>query len=336
MFKTASRLCLPFALLSLIVGCDGGGGDGGGVRNIGGSTPPPVGQLVTITENNAPTVAGAAAEQVLEDTLIGTLTTTGIPVVRSGSSAAIDLLRLSGSSLAPGMAAATLPTQDCAASGTVDITFEVDSPETISRGDEFGFEFDACNDGAGAVISGGLSMTVLGINGDPNSELIFLQLRVQMSAFSVTQDGVTSGAEGAITIAIDSRQPPVTTITVSSDAFTVTSGGETETVFNLAVTVVENDGVFPTAVSVDTSFRLSAPRIGGDILVATSVSLTSFGEEYPFGGEFTVTGAANGKVTVIALDGDSVRLEVDVNGDGATDVTIDTTWAAIMGEPEPV
>ena len=329
----AIRIGFSLAALSLLAACSGGSGDGG-PSTFGGFNPPPTSQLVTITESNAPAIAGVAAEQIIEDSLISTLTTTGIPVVGAGSFAASDMVRLSGSSPVPGTAAATLPTQDCAVSGTVDITFDVNNPETISLGDEFAFEFDACNDGAGATISGGLGMTVTGFNGDPGSDQFFLQLRLELSAFTVTQDGMTAGAEGIVNISIDSRQPPVTTVSVSSSAFTVTNGGMSETVFDLDITIVEDQSVFPTAVSVDTSFRLSSPRLGGDIIVATSIALQSFGEEYPYDGEFTITGSANGSVTVIALGGDSVRLEIDLDGDGSPDVTVDTTWTEVMAQAD--
>ncbi len=334
MIKTTVSTFISLTLLSLVAGCGGSGGSNGGAGNFGGPSPPPVGQLVTITENNAPAIAGVAAERVLEDTLVGTLTTTGIPVLSAGSSAATDMLRLSGGSLAAGMAAASLPTQDCAESGTVDVTFEVESPETINQGDEFSFEFDACNDGGGTVVSGGLAMTVIGFNGDPASELTFLQLGVQLNAFTVAEGGETVGAEGTITVAIDSRQPPFTTVSVSSEALTVTAGGVTETVFDLSVNTVENQGVIPTAVSVDTSFRLSTPRIGGDIIVGTTITLRSFGDAYPFNGGIMMTGDANSTITLIALDANSVRLEVDVDGDGATDATIDTTWTEIIEASE--
>jgi hypothetical protein len=321
------------AALALIAACSGGDGEPGNF--IGNNPPPPpTGQLVTITEDNATTVAGVAAEQIVEDNLIGVLTSTGIPVVGAGSAAATEMLSLSGSPLAPGLAAAQLPRENCAVSGTVDVTFSVANPQAISPGDQFSFEFDACDDGAGAVVSGGLAMTVSGFDGDPASEAFYLAVDVELSAFSVTQDGMTSGASGTVSVAIDSRQPPVTTITVTASALTVTHGDVTETVTDLSVTVVEDQSMFPSAVSIQTSLRLSTPRLGGEVIISTSVALQSVGEEYPYGGEISIGGDADASINLIALDGNSVRLEIDLDGDGSPDVTIDTTWTELMAEAE--
>jgi hypothetical protein len=40
--------------------------------------------------------------------------------------------------------------------------------------------------------------------------------------------------------------------------------------------------------------------------------------------------AGNSVIILIALGGDSVRLEIDINGDGAMDDSVDTTWDEII------
>jgi hypothetical protein len=42
-----------------------------------------------------------------------------------------------------------------------------------------------------------------------------------------------------------------------------------------------------------------------------------------------VTGAEGGTVTLVALNETDVQLLVDIDGDGNTDVTINTTWAVL-------
>ena len=69
--------------------------------------------------------------------------------------------------------------------------------------------------------------------------------------------------------------------------------------------------------------------VAGSVDAATLVGMIQ-----EAGGEVTITGDANGSVTLIALDNNSLRLEVDVDGDGATDVTIDTTWTEVMAQAE--
>jgi len=148
------NLILASITFLLIAGC------GGSAGNDGDSTPPVTGELVTITSNNATTVAGIVAQQVLEDDLFGALTTTGLPVVSAGSGAAIALSSLSAAPLPANMLAAQSTLQNCADGGTVDLTVSISNPLTISSGDEFGFEFDTCDNGTGTVLHGGLVINV--------------------------------------------------------------------------------------------------------------------------------------------------------------------------------
>ena len=116
-----------FALL-FVAGCGGGGGNGG-------SNPPvATGELVTITSDNATTVAGVVAQQVLEDNLFGALTTAGLPVANAGSGAAIAMSSLAAAPLPTNMLAAQSTLQDCANGGTVDVTVDISNPLTISPG----------------------------------------------------------------------------------------------------------------------------------------------------------------------------------------------------------
>jgi len=327
MFPFTARYSLPVSALFLLAACSGGDGQPNSLLNPGN---PPTGQLATISEQNAPTVAGVAARQIFDESVLSTLTNTGIPVAGSGPAAASEMLSLSGGSLAPGLAAAQMTPTDCQVSGTVDVTFSVSSAQTVTPGDEFSFDFDACDDGAGATVTGGLIMTVTDFSGDPNSDAFLLGVSLQLIAFSVTENGMTSEADGSLALTIDSTRPPITSISVSSSSLTVSNGNLTETVSNLSITIVEDQSMFPTATSVETSFRLSSSRLDGDIVVGTSVALERSGDEFPYSGEITISGDADASITIIPLDAGSVRLDVDLDGAGAPDVTIDTTWAEIM------
>jgi len=316
------NLILASITFLLIAGC------GGSAGNDGDSTPPVTGELVTITSNNATTVAGIVAQQVLEDDLFGALTTTGLPVVSAGSGAAIALSSLSAAPLPANMLAAQSTLQNCADGGTVDLTVSISNPLTISSGDEFGFEFDTCDNGTGTVLHGGLVITVTGFEGDPTSETFLLGMSMELSAFQVTQDGNVTGATGTISFEIDSTMPPVTTITVSTTALTTTHNGETEFMSSMTITITTNEGT--ASVEVDTSFRISSPSLGGDVIVSTSISMQSSGDGYPFMGELLIQAAGNTAIVFIALDGDMVRLEIDIDGDGAPDEVVDVTWDELL------
>ena len=88
--------------------------------------------------------------------------------------------------------------------------------------------------------------------------------------------------------------------------------------------------MFPTAVSVSTSFTVSSPTIGGEVTVSTSLAMQASGEEYPYVGELRISGAGNTAIVIIALDANRVRLEIDVDGDGAFDGELETTWDELL------
>jgi hypothetical protein len=316
------NLILASITFLLIAGC------GGSTGNDGDPTPPVTNELVTITSNNATTVAAIVAQQVLEDDLFGALATTGLPVVSAGSGAAIALSSLSAAPLPTDMLAAQATLQDCSEGGTVDLTVNISNPLTISSGDEFGFEFDTCDNGTGTVLHGGLIITVTGFEGDPTGDTFLLGMSMELSAFQVTQDGNVTGATGTISFEIDSTMPPITTITVSTTAFTTIHDGVTEHMSSMTITVTTNDET--GSVEVDTSFRISSPLLGGDVIVSTSISMQSSGDGYPFMGELFIQAAGNTAIVFIALDGNMVRLEIDIDGDGEPDEVVDVTWDELL------
>jgi len=318
------NLILASITFLFIAGC------GGSTGSDSNSDPivPVTGELVTITSNNATTVAGIVAQQVLEDDLFGALTSTGLPVVSAGSGAAIALSSLFPAPLPANMLAAQATLQDCADGGTVDLTVSISNPLTISSGDEFGFEFDTCDNGTGTVLHGGLLITITAFEGDPIGETFLLGMSMELSAFQVTQDGNVTGASGTISFEIDSTMPPITTITVSATALTTTHDGVTEFMSSMTVTITTNGGT--GSVEVDTSFRISSPLLGGDVIVSTSISMQSSGDGYPFMGELFIQAAGNTAIVLIVLDGDTVRLEIDINGDGSPDEVVDVTWDELL------
>ena len=61
---------------------------------------------------------------------------------------------------------------------------------------------------------------------------------------------------------------------------------------------------------------------------ATPVTFEGFDNGYPHTGELLITGDSS-SARLIALDDVNVRIEIDGDGDGAVDDTIDTTWVAL-------
>jgi len=323
--------CVAAASFTLIAAC-GGGSDNDGGLIAGGNTAEPA----TITSQNAPVIAGVAAEVAMGQGVFESVFSPTIPIASSGADVAIAPVMKPALSAAmktanPSQLMATSAGRaDCAVSGTVDIQADVSDPAAPSLNDRFVFEFTNCDDGTGAIVNGGMTITITALVGDPASAEFLVGMAIEYSAFSVTEDGETAGANGTVSFEIDTTNPPVTTITVSSNTFVVTSAGSEEALTGFTIEITEDASMFPIAVTVDTSFTISSPRIGGEVTVTTSLALQSTGAEYPFMGELRIEGADQAVIVLIALDANTVRLEIDIDGDGATDETIDMSWNELL------
>lgn len=308
----------------VLAACGGGSSGGAPAPGPTGST----GELAAITVDNAELTAGMVASVALGDGVFGALSGIEIPGVPGVTSAiGTGAAKISRSSE---MLATVSDTFACAEFGSVDIDVTVSDPLQPTEGDIYALQFSQCDEGAGVVTNGGMIITITELGGDFESGQILLGIRVELSAFQVTEGGETTGANGAVTIRIDSTTPPFTTITVSTSALATSSAGTAEAVSDLTVTISEDQGSFPAAVSVETSFRIDSPRIGGEVMVSTSLAMQASGEEYPYVGELRITGAGNSAIVLIALDANRVRLEIDIDGDGGFDEALETTWDELM------
>jgi hypothetical protein len=325
------NFCIAAASLTLLAACGGGSSDDGGLT---GGTP--TSEPATITAQNAPLIAGVVAEVAMGQGVFSSIFSPEIPIASIGADAGVAAVMKPVASAAFKTAspsqlyALSAGRENCAISGTVDVTISVSNPLEPSINDSFAFEFTNCDDGTGVVVNGGMTITITALNGDPASGNMLLGMRIRFSAYAVTEGGETTSADGTITIDIDTSTPPVTTIAISTTTFVTTSEGREEILTNFTIEITEDASMFPVAITVETSFTISSPRIGGEVTVQTSLALESMGEDYPFVGELRITGADNAVIVMIALDANTVRLQIDIDGDGAIDETIDMTWDELM------
>jgi hypothetical protein len=331
MKRALRNFFIAAAGLALLAACGGGSDDGGGLT--GGI---PASDPATITAENAPVIAGTVAQVAMGQGIFTSIFTPALPVGSIGTNAAVAPVMKPVFSAAmktanPSQLYATSSGQEpCAISGTVDVTINFANPEQPSVNDTFDFQFADCDDGTGVVIDGNMTITIASIGGDVASGNLLLGMSIEFSAFAVTEDGETTSANGTITIEIDTTDPTITTITVASSAFVTTSAGTEEVLSNFTVRITEDASMFPVAVTVETSFTISSPRIGGEVTVTTSLALESMGAEYPFVGELRIEGAEGAVIVMVALDANTVRLIIDVDGDGAEDDSMDMTWEGLM------
>ena len=329
MKQALRNIFIATAGLTLLAACGGSSdGDGGLTGDIPASEP------AAITAQNAPAIAGTVAEVAVGQGIFSSIFTPDIPFAATAAGDAVPPV------LEPVLSAAmkkAAPSQlnsmkagrePCAISGTVDVTVNFSDPEKPSVNDRFEFQFTDCNDGTGVILNGGMTITIASIGGDVASNNFVLGMEIGFFAFAVTEGGETTSAEGTISIVIDTSQPPITTISVSTSAFVTTSDGMEEVLTSFTIEITEDAST--AAVTVETSFTISSPRIGGEVTVTTSLALQSMGESYPFVGELRIEGANQAVIVMIALDPNTVRLQIDVDGDSATDETVDMTWDELM------
>lgn len=328
--KRNSALLLSAA--AVLAAC--GGGSGGG-SDAGTSAEP-----VAISSANAPQVAGAAynASASLEGAglggagfLTGAVTDTGADGIDMVE-VIVDQLRASRTWFADQQAAlvtgaVVTVTENCTDGGSLSFTLnDADDNQDLSTGDSVSATFNSCSEG-GSVLNGVLSINNIVITGDTQAAPYSLQLTIQANNFSVTETGETASINGALTLGQSTGDGVSFSSSISgtSIALTQNGGGATLSAFQLNST----EDISSAAYSFNMNATVSSPDIGGAVTIVTDTTFQGVDPADPYAGQATITGANNSSVTLIALDEINVRLLVDENGDGTTDATIDTTWAAL-------
>jgi hypothetical protein len=70
---------------------------------------------------------------------------------------------------------------------------------------------------------------------------------------------------------------------------------------------------------------IDSTQLAGIVRYSTPVEFSGAGIEFPSAGVLFVEGS-NSSARLTAVDNVTVTIELDVNGDGETDQTINTTW----------
>ena len=305
----------------------------------GGDATAPVVRVepdLAISAANAPQVTGAAFGAAFASSELGGLVGGDSP---SGSSPA-SISRLADRSFANITAKAQLSvvpvgpvTEDCVVAGSTTLSGELANPLTFTAGDRITMEFFACDDGDGQVISGRLEFVVDRFSGDMALGVFDLSVTLTLSDFQVLAGATSTLANGAASVRIDTMQSPLSRVEVSGDALSVVSGSDSAEQTDFSSVLSEDGGQMPIPVTLQASGNLDSSEIGGLISYMTPVTFQGFAGEYPYTGEFIVDGANGTSARLIALDSQSVRIEVDADGDGAVDEVMDLSWQELAGAP---
>jgi hypothetical protein len=323
-----------FTSLFLIAGCGGGGGGGGGVTGPVASPGP----TVAITSNNAMDVALVSYSVALDSSEFADLSGTGLFIGgTSGGSSKLDGAIAESAKLGGNGNQSQVPipaqTQACEVAGDVTISGEIADPitPTLTAGDFFEIDYNNCNDGLGDVTDGLMRMDVDAFTGDLTSEAFDLTATLTMELLQVTagQDTVTS--DGDVTATIDTTNPLSLFTGISGQSMTLDTNQSAEVMTNFTSSMtVDASQQIPTYMR-SSSGTLDSTQLSGVIRYSTPVTFQGLGSDFPNAGEFLVQGAAS-SLRLIAENNTDVSIEIDTDGDGNVDQTIQTTWAELMAQ----
>jgi len=217
----------------------------------------------------------------------------------------------------------------CDSSGTITISGDVTDPFTLTAGDIFNIDADACDDGLGEVLDGLLSMTITEFSGDLFQQMYLLGMNASLTALQVTTASDVISNSGDTAVILDTTAAPFVSASVSGVSMTTSSGSSSETLRNYETdqTVDAGQQGFPYTLS--SSGVLDSTLLDNTVSYSTPVQFAGFDIDYPDSGEMLIL-AGSSSARLVALNNVDVRIDIDSDGNGSVDDTILTTWAALL------
>ena len=307
----------------LIAACSSGG------TTFGGTEPP--GASFAITPTNATTVASASWEAVVTSGEFGELggslgLSSSIP---GGVTKATQSLKAAG---LPADGAQQVPlgpdVQPCLLDGFVTVSGEIADLLTLTRGDTFEVLYELCDDGAGEIVDGLVAFTVGDFSGDLLLGTYLLSMDAVVTNLQVVTGTDTITNNGDATVTLDTMQTPYIEASSSGSAMTVDYNARSQTLRNYVSNQTLDAGLQTLPYTMSAAGLLDTTELAGVVQYSTPVTVAGEGADYPDTGSLLVEGE-NSSARLTAVDNVNVTIEVDTNGDGVTDETINTTWAEL-------
>lgn len=316
----------------MLVGCGGGGGGGDDNNNNNNPPPPPppAETLTAITSDNGQDVAGAAvtATQFAQELGLTSLSGSLLPVPQftiKPPADADDAMRMTVLTLAQPQE--TIEDSFlCSLGGQILITAEVAAEGTFTPGDAVTAFFDNCQE-ASSTTDGAVDALVNSLEGDIAAPPFQLDLNVALTDLTITTGESSAVSEGAITATLASETPDDLTIVLTGDSLATTVDGVATTLSAFTITLTDN--VVTGDYTVDANGTLNDDNLGA-FDFAHAAPFAGVGNEFPSSGSLIVTGEGGTSATLTALDNANVRIELDTDGDGEADETIDRTWEELF------
>jgi hypothetical protein len=219
---------------------------------------------------------------------------------------------------------------DCDGGGTVTNSGDIADQDTftLSPGDFFAVVFDMCNDGLGTVTDGRLDYVIDAFNGDILfSGLYDLTMTLTLGNFQVATAADVLTSNGDVTVTLNTLNAPAVSASISGTSLTVDGNASSETQTNFSSVQTLDASVSPSPFSMTSSGTLDSTQLSGVVNYSTPTPLQGFDSDYPSSGQFLVAG--DNSSTLLTAEGDTVLIEIDADGDGIYEDTINTTWAEL-------
>jgi hypothetical protein len=307
----------------MIAAC-GSGGD-----QFGGAQPPAT--TIAITSTNALAVTRVSWEAVLASGDFGSL---GGGLVLSTASpdsfAKPTVAQKAAGSLVNVLHEVPFGPEvlPCQSSGIVTFSGDIADPETLSVGDTFRAVYELCDDGLGEVIDGIVDLTVGEFTSDVETGFLMLSMDTVVTNLQVVTGTETTTSNGDATITLDTTQSPLVAAGVSGTSMTVDSNTSSETLGNYSSSQTVDGSLQTLPFTLAASGTLDSTQLAGAVRYSTPVTFAGEGLDYPSAGALLVLGQ-DSSARLTAVDNVNVTIEIDSNGDGVVDATIETTWAAL-------
>lgn len=217
--------------------------------------------------------------------------------------------------------------------GTVTMSGDIAVPGTLTAGDFFVIEYDLCDEGAGEVIDGIITLTVRDFSGDLFLGTYLLSMDADIDTLSVATGTDTLIADGDATVTLDTMDAPFVVTSVSGSRITQSSNAGTETLTSYSSSQTFDGNQDPAEYTMDASGSLDSSQLPGSVTYSTESTFRGFVPAYPSEGTLLVRGD-NSSARLVVVDDANVRVEIDSNGDGVADDMIDLTWDEFLN-PAP-
>lgn len=321
---------LALCVAGMMISACGGGGSGGGGAPVGnGDDPAPA----VITPDNAQEIASDVVSGMLDSRDLGEFGGMGLTAEAGAgpmlAKAAGSVTRAWTKGL-PGLFAAPIGPEvtACNVAGTLSLSGELASPETLTAGDFVRLSFTGCDDGDGQVIDGDLQLAIDTFSGDLLSGFFALGVTAGFEVFRVVEDGQTTTVNGDASILFDSTGFPTSTFVIAGASLSVTEGNETLALLAFSMEVTVDESSQPAAYTFDASGTVDVPQHGA-VSYRVLTPFTGFGDADPDAGVLYIEGDAGASITVTALGSQQARLDIDYDGDGTIDEILLITWVEL-------